>query len=188
MRKDNQNIQLILNACRAGNRAGQKKLYQLFFSYGMSVALRYSGNRVEAEEILNTSFFKVFKKIDQYDSDYEFKKWFRQILINTSIDYHRKFKKFETYSLPESDLIKAEVTNGLENLLYEDLLKIIQKLPPSYRLVFNLHAIDGFKHHEIADQLNINVGTSKSNFFKARKLLQAYIKRDGRVKIYGYGE
>ena len=180
---DKDNIQLIINACKENRRAAQKKLYQLYFSYGMSVALRYASNREEAEEILNESFYKVFKRIAQYDKKYEFKKWFRQILINTSIDYFRKYNKIkQLVSLELEDRYTQDAHHsGIHNLLYEDLLKLIQQLPPSYRLVFNMYALEGYKHHEIADKLNISIGSSKSNYSKARKLLRKIID-EGHVK------
>jgi RNA polymerase sigma-70 factor, ECF subfamily len=184
----NHNISLVILACREGNRAAQKRLYQLYFSYGMSVALRYANARAEAEEILNESFFKVFSKIDQYDENNEFKKWFRSILVNTSIDYHRKYNKLKTISSEKLETSEVDHNIALENLLYDDLLKVIQLLSPGYRVVFNLYAIDGYKHQEIAEQLNISVGTSRSNYAKARKLLQGYLEKMKGVKKISNGE
>ncbi len=186
LEKTNHNISLIIQACRAGNRAAQKRLYQLYFSYGMSIALRYSNAKTEAEEILNESFFKVYSKIDQYDEQFDFKKWFRSILINTSIDYYRKFKKLKIQITDDELAISSssEQNLGWENLLFEDVLKEIQLLPPSYRLVFNLYAIDGYKHQDIAEQLNISVGTSRSNYARARKILQNRLEKNyGKKKI-----
>ena len=182
------NISLIIQACRAGNRAAQKRLYKLFFGYAMSVALRYSSTKSEAEDIMNESFFKVFSKIDQYDERYDFKAWFRTILVNTSIDYHRKYKKLKTYSSEDVLSVETDDNVGWNNLLYEDLLKGIQLLSPAYRLVFNLYVIEGYKHHEIAEQLNISVGTSRSNFARARALLQKYVERQDDVKKISNGE
>jgi len=175
-------IHLLIQACVENRRAGQKKLYQLYLSYGMSVALRYTSNRIEAEEVLNESFFKVFKKINQYDTKYDFKKWFRKIIINTSIDYYRKFKKIDTQELLLDFHEEKEQNDGWDNLLYQDILKHIQKLPPSYRLAFNMYVIEGYKHHEIAEKLNISVGTSKSNYAKARYMLQKHLKTNNAVK------
>lgn len=188
MKETTHNISLIIQACRARNRGAQKRLYQLFFSYGISVALRYSSSRVEAEEILNESFFKVFSKIDQYDDQYEFKKWFRTILVNTSIDYHRKYKKLKTQASDEIMPLDSDDNKGWHNLVYEDILKEIQKLPPGYRLVFNLYAIDGFKHHEIAEQLNISAGSSRSSFARARKILQERLQNNTEIKRASNGE
>lgn len=188
MKDNNHNISLIIQACRSGNRAAQKRLYQLFFGYAMSVALRYTNTKSEAEDILNEGFFKAFSKIDQYDDQYEFKKWFRTILVNTSIDYHRKYKKLKSYPSDEIVPLDSDDNKGWENLLYEDILKEIQHLPPSYRLVFNLYAIDGYKHHEIAEQLNISAGSSRSSFARARKILQERLEKYNGVKKVNNGK
>ncbi|MEL6924758.1 MAG: RNA polymerase sigma factor, partial [Bacteroidota bacterium] len=177
-----------IKACREGNRAGQRKLYELYFSYAMSIALRYTSNRTEAEEVLNDGFYKVFAKIDQYDPNYEFKKWLRSILVNSSIDYFRKYKKYKTEIPGELPSVGSEKNVAWENLLYEDILKHIKLLPPSYRVVFNLYAIDGYKHHEIAEQLNISIGTSKSNYSRARHLLQNYLSKSYDLKRYRNGQ
>ena len=188
MKDRDHNISLIIQACRTGNRAAQKRLYQLYFSYAMSIALRYSSERTEAEEIINESFYKVFSKIDQYDEAYQFKSWFRTILVNTSIDYHRKYKKLKTYSSEELLETETDSNEGFDNLLYEDILKGIQLLSPTYRLVFNLYAIDGYKHHEIAEQLNISVGTSRSNYARARRFLQKLIENYNGTKKVSNGK
>lgn len=184
----NQNISLLILSCKEGNRAAQKRLYQIFFSYGMSVALRYSKTKAEAEEVLNESFFKVFTKIDQYDESNEFKKWFRRILINTSIDYNRKYNKLKTVASEKITSSENDLNEGWDSLLYKDLLKVIQLLTPGYRIVFNLYAIDGYKHQEIAEQLNISVGTSRSNYAKARKLLQEHLENNNTIKKVSNGE
>lgn len=181
-------IQNLLSACLKNDRAAQKELYRTYFSYGMSVALRYASNRKEAEEIFNDAFYKVFKRIEQYNRDYPFKAWFRQILINTSIDYQRKYKKLKPFAALEDQNINESADNfGYDNLVYEDLLEHIQKLPPTYRLVFNMYAIDGLKHHEIASELGISEGTSKSNYSRARKLLQTHILNSYDLNNYRSG-
>ncbi|MCB0639970.1 MAG: sigma-70 family RNA polymerase sigma factor [Lewinella sp.] len=186
--KTDGNIRLIIHNCRAGNRAGQRKLYELYFSYGMSIALRYASNRPEAEEILNEGFLKVFTHLDQYDEAYDFRQWFRRILINTAIDYHRKYKKLNSSPAEQVEPDDFDQNAGWDKLLYDDLLRLIQQLPPRYRLVFNLFALEGLKHHEIAERLNISVGTSKSNYAKARALLQTFVRESGQVKMRNYGK
>ena len=188
MEKKKHNILFIIKACREKNQAAQKKLYQLYFSYGMSVALRYSSTRHEAEEIFNDAFFKVFDKIDRYDEAQDFKQWFRRIIINTSIDYFRKNKKLKMFTSDELIPTDVEQNEGWDNLVYEDVLKYIQRLPPSYRVVFNMYVIEGYKHREIAEQLDISIGTSKSNYAKARQLLQNDLKKRDKVNLYNYGK
>ncbi len=175
---DSPNIQLLIEGCRRGNRASQLKLYEHFYSYGLSITLRYSKNREEALEILNDSFLKAFLKIDQYDSDYPFKPWLRRILINSSIDYHRKYSRLneKIESSPNTELATASYNFALDNLEFDDLIIVLQKLSPAYRLVFTLYVVEGFKHHEIAEKLNISIGSSKSNLAKARIKLKSILQ------------
>ena len=172
------NIQLLIEGCRRGNRASQLKLYQHFYSYGLSITLRYSKNREEALEILNDSFLKAFLKIDQYDSDLPFKPWLRRILINSSIDYHRKYSRLnENLEVtPTTELATASYNFALDNLEFDDLIVVLQKLSPAYRMVFTLYVVEGFKHQEIADKLDIGIGTSKSNLAKARMKLKSILQ------------
>lgn len=175
---DSPNIQLLLEGCRRKNRASQLRLYEHFYAYGLSITLRYSKNREEALEILNDAFLKAFLKIDQYDSDYPFKPWLRRILINSSIDYHRKYSRLvETSDLPHSTEVATATYNyALDNLEFDDLITVLQRLSPAYRLVFTLYVVEGFSHQEIAEKLNISIGTSKSNLSKARVKLKTILE------------
>lgn len=138
----------------------------------MGVCLRYSRTREEAVEIVNDGFIKIFTKLDRYSKGLSFKGWLRRIMINSAIDYFRKNEK-HYHSLDISHgHYEAINENVLDQLAEEDIIAAIQRLPPSYRMVFNLFVIEGFKHEEIANQLNISVGTSKSNLAIARNKLQ----------------
>ncbi|NVK04666.1 MAG: RNA polymerase sigma factor [Flavobacteriia bacterium] len=162
----------VIEACRANDRLAQKELYQHFYGYGMSVAFRYVNDREDAVEILNTSFVKIFKNIGTYDLDKPLKPWIRRIMVNTAIDFLRVRKRIAD----QGDIEMAPEPGAEETitgaLAYEEILKLIQQLSPSYRTVFNLFVIEGYKHEEIADMLNISVGTSKSNLFKAKAHLR----------------
>lgn len=173
----NLQLNLLIDGCRKGNQASQIRLYEHFFSYGMGVCLRFSKSRDEALEIVNDGFLKAFTKIDQYDTDQPFKPWLRRIFINSSIDYYRKYHKL---SEPlEVAFIKQTSTStyndALDNLAYNDLVKIIQKLSPAYRLVFNLYVVEHLSHQEIAEKLNISIGASKSNLSKARQKIKSML-------------
>ncbi len=188
MENKTRNFSLLIRACINGNKAGQRKLYELFYSYGMSICLRYAANKSEAQEILNDGFYKVFTKIDQYDDYKPFKQWFRVILIHASIDYHRKYHKLKPFvELSPNDSDNTVGNEGLDSLLYDDVMEHIQQLPPQYRLVFNLYAIDELSHREIAERLDISIGTSKSNYSKARRKLQEMLMANGNVKLYNHG-
>lgn len=176
--KVNTNIQLLIEGCRRRNRASQIRLYEHFYSYGMAVTLRFSSNRDEAREVLNDGFLKAFVKIHQYDPEQSFKPWFRRILINASIDYHRKYNRLkEPLDLARpSELTSATYNTALDNLEFEDLISVLQQLSPAYRLVFTLFVVEGMSHQEIAEQLDISIGTSKSNLSKARMKLKTILQ------------
>ena len=174
----NLQLQLLIDGCRKGNRASQIRLYEHFFGYGMGVCLRYSRNREEALEIVNDGFHKAFSRIEQYDKEQPFKPWLRRILINAAIDYSRKYHKnkgAKAFTLAREETAATTHNKALENLAFEDLLKIMQKLPDAYRMVFNLYVVEHFSHQEIAEKLNISVGASKSNLAKARKKIKSML-------------
>jgi RNA polymerase sigma-70 factor (ECF subfamily) len=131
---------------------------------------------LDAAGILNDGFFKAFKHISKYETDKAFMPWLGRIITNTAIDYYRTNLKFADHAdITEHEHI-AQVSSVYDQLAYHDLLAMIQKLTPAYRTVFNLYAIDGYTHEEIGEILNISVGTSKSNLFKARQKLQEMLK------------
>ncbi len=172
-------LNILLKKCLKGERRSQKELYKHFYNYGMTVCMHYTANVEEAGEVLNDGFFKVFKNLDRYNFNQPFKAWFRRILINSSIDYYRKYKtksqKLEVVHL------QYESSNYLGNLgeaqlSLDDVMNVIQKLTPAYKMVFNLYVVEGYKHHEIAERLNISVGASKSNLAKAKMKLRELLK------------
>ncbi len=188
MESKTQNIYLLIKACKDGNKAGQRKLYELHYSYGIGICRRYAANTQEAQEMLNDGFYKVFTKIDLYDPNQPFKKWLRAVLVNSAIDYHRKYHKHEPFAELGPNTPEEFVGNeALENLYYEDVLDCVQHLPPRYRLVFNLFAIEDLSHQEIAEKLDISEGTSKSNFFKAKRKLQEIMQQNGYLKLQSHG-
>ena len=141
----------------------------------MSIAMRYVDTKEDAIEILNDGFLKVFTHINSYNDTYDFKPWFKTIMVNTAINFVRKMKKFKV----ETDLEEARnhqlSDHILEKIGYKDLLDLVQALSTSYRTVFNMYVIDGFKHEEIADKLGITVSTSKSNLSRAKERLRDLI-------------
>lgn len=166
----------LIKGCVKQDRKSQKMLYKAFYGFSMAICLRYAGDRDEAAEVMNQGFFKVFTKIETYDSTRPFKAWLGRIMTNVSIDYYRaNLKMAYAEDLEQAEhLYDASVATD-NNLNYNDLLAMVQRLPQGYRTVFNLFAIDGYSHEEIADMLNINIGTSKSNLFKARQKLKQMI-------------
>ncbi|OOG76853.1 RNA polymerase sigma factor [Algoriphagus sp. A40] len=159
------------------NRKAQEALYKLYYSYGMSICLRYTSTRDEAKEILHDGFMVLFSKPEKFDPEQSFKPWFRRVLVNLCINLFNKQQKLVHQTgfeiLPES---KESQPSALDVMQYDELLKLIQRLPPSYRTVFNLYVLDGFSHEEIAVMLDISVGTSKSNLSRAKEKLRELIK------------
>jgi RNA polymerase sigma factor (sigma-70 family) len=177
--EDPQQLNAIIQRCLKGDREAQKVLYEQFYGYAMSICLRYTRAREEAREILNDGFMKVFTRLHQHEDQSSFKAWLRRIMINTAIDHYRKSGKHELHQ--DLDAAAAQVASvhgdALDALSYGELVMMVQQLTPAYRTVFNLYVIDGYTHEEIAAQMGISVGTSKSNLFKAREQLRTLLKR-----------
>lgn len=124
---------------------------------------------------MNDGFVKAFKYLKNFDMDKSFHPWLRRILINCSIDHFKKENKhLLQVELEEASGAESHETQ-LDLITYDEMLEVVRKLSPAYRTVFNLHAIEGYKHEEIAEKLGISVGTSKSNYAKAKKKLQEYM-------------
>lgn len=139
--------------------------------------MRYAHTKDNMVEIVNDGFLKIFKELHSFkpvfeDEEISLKGWIKKIMINTSIDYHRKYYKQQMMSGSQDETtiekIEYHSETAIDKLSYNEIMKKVQSLSPVYRTVFNLHVIDGLTHEEIADQLGISVGTSKSNLFKAK--------------------
>jgi RNA polymerase sigma factor (sigma-70 family) len=169
-----QEIKEIINGCLAGDRRDQELLYRRHSAKLYAVCLQYSGNDEEARDILQEGFIKIFENLQHYKFEGSFEGWIRRITVNTALEKFRS--RHNLYRVDNIDLISepdAEPDNqDYAGLGAEDLLKIIRELPPKYRMVFNLYAIEGYSHKEISEMVNISEGTSKSNLSRARLILQ----------------
>lgn len=172
----------LIAGCIAGNRLAQHYLYQRYYGKMMGICMRYTGNRTEAKEILNFAFLKVFKSLGHYKAEGSFSGWVAKIVFRTTIDHVRSttsYKKKMDFNLSSAQTV---TNTAIDHLATEELFALIQKLPTASRTVFCLYAIDGYKHKEIAKQLNISEGTSKWHLAAARKTLQTLLlnlsKRD----------
>lgn len=184
------NLQLLIEGCRKNNRQSQRRLYEHFYGYGMNICLRYAKDKEEAEEMLNDGFLKALLNIERYDPDYPFRAWLRKILVNSAIDYYRKYQKYHLNFSTDEIIDVADDSSFLPSIdKDDDVLPIIQELPRAYRMVFNLYVFEGYKHHEIAELLNISTGTSKSNLARAKaKLRTLWINKNGdSAKINRHG-
>jgi RNA polymerase sigma-70 factor (ECF subfamily) len=164
----------LIEACLNGNPIAQKVLYDTYSSVLFGICLRYSKKEEEAQDILQDSFIKIFTKLDTYQYTGSFEGWLKRIVTNTSIEYYRK--KINTEQVEEIGFNPYLAVDSDKVLEVEELLRMIQELPEGYRIVFNMYAIDGYTHGEIATKLNISEGTSKSQLSRARAYLQRKLK------------
>lgn len=164
----------IINGCLKRKRKAQKVLFERYHASLMGICMRYSKSKAEAEDILLMGFTQIFKKISTYTGKGSFEGWMRRIIINMAIDNFRKNTRHYFHeSIEESTLDPEYATYIPDNFTMEEILKTIQSLPNGYRIVFNLFAIEGYSHKEIAEKLGITESTSKTQYLKARKKLQA---------------
>lgn len=165
----------IIKQTQQGSSAAFEKIFQKYGSTVYGICLRYSSSTDEASDILQEAFIKVFQRIKLFKFEGSFEGWLKRLTTNCALDYLRANEKyrFDTDSSEMPEHLKPTTSADiLEKLSTDEMLQIITELPPSYRMVFNLYAIDGYKHAEIAKMLNISEGTSKSNLHDARKILQ----------------
>jgi RNA polymerase sigma factor (sigma-70 family) len=170
----------LIAGCIRQERPCQEALYKRFYGKMMGVCLRYAKNRDEARDMLQEGFIKVFGSIRNFAGKGSFEGWVRRIIVNTAVDHLRKNKHeymiVSTVYAREGDIPdpaeEMDEEDAIMNLSEEEILATVQKLSPAYRTVFNLYVLENFSHKEIAEQLNISEGTSKSNLAKARYQLK----------------
>ena len=167
----------LVKKCLEKDPLAQKQLFDSFSRKMMGICLRYTKDVEDAQDVLQIGFVKVFEKLHLFNNEGSLEGWIRKVLVNTALDQIRKNKKFDdNVDLSKVDYSMAtENENVLDQLSANDLLKIIQAMPTGFRTVFNLYAIEGYSHQEIADQLNISINTSKSQYSRARVYLQKII-------------
>jgi RNA polymerase sigma-70 factor (ECF subfamily) len=162
----------IVDGCRRGDRRWQRKLYDVHSSYMLGVCRRYIGDLHHAEEVLSNGFIKVFDKIDQYKGTGNLRAWIKSIMIRESLNFIRSHHA----DMYESDEEVLEFLAGeklfADQVQPEHLIHLIDQLPVGYRTIFNMYTVEGYSHREIAEMLEIEEGTSKSQLSKARKILQ----------------
>ncbi len=166
----------MVRGCIKGQAQHQEALYTKYYRKMFGVCLRYAPNRETAEDILQDGFVKVLKNIGSFQGKGSLEGWIRRVMVNTALELLRK----KSTMYPVVDIEQAvHVDAGwdvVSSMSEQEILTLVQALPVGYRTVFNLFAIEGFSHKEIADQLNISEGTSKSQFARARQTLQENIQ------------
>jgi len=169
--------QELIKGCIAARPKAQKALFDIYAPKLYVVCLRYMKDQMRAQDVLQDTFVKIFAHIGNYKSEGAFEGWLKKIAVNTSLDQLRKDKKLLTdVSLDDVSHKIAHQDYSVEKLMADDLLKLVQALPDGYRTVFNLFAIEGFSHQEIAQQLSISESTSKTQYLRARAYLKERIE------------
>ncbi|MDD4234705.1 MAG: sigma-70 family RNA polymerase sigma factor [Bacteroidales bacterium] len=174
-----ENVDRIVQGCIRGDNNCQRQLYEAVYGKMLGLCLRYASDREEAKDLLHDGFIKVFEKMNNFKHTGSFEGWIRRIIVNNAIDYFRKNKKmyFEFEGEHKFSRLEDDSDNEIEEmkiakLKAERIIELIQELTPSYRTVFNLYVVEDYSHKEIAEMLNISIGTSKSNLAKAKAKLK----------------
>ena len=174
--KDNFDLKLI-ESCRKGDRAAQKVLYDRLAPRMFSLCIRYVGDRDLAQDMLQEGFITLFTRLDSYKGEGSFEGWARKIFVTTVLmELRRKDTLKMSEDLESVRGMKTEVTSQMQNIGYKDLMRLISELPPGFRTVFNMYAIEGSSHKDIGDMLGISETTSRTQLSRARTWLQNKIK------------
>ena len=186
MMKDHQ----IIEGCARHDRKAQQLLYDTYSRFLLGVCLRYASNRAEAEDILQESFLKIFFSIGDFSGTGSFKGWLRKVAVNTAITHYHKNLRYRYYvDIEEYVSMETGMADFEEDFCTADeLFGILNELPAGYRMVFNLYAVEGYKHKEIAMMLKIDTNTSKSQYSRARALIRQKLENLRKLKSRYSGE
>lgn len=167
-----------IDGCVKGDRAAQRKLYEALSPKMFAVCIRYMGDRDSAADILQDGFITLFTKIASYSGEGSFEGWARRIFVNTALMSLRKKDALKiSDELDAAWNISSELPSQVQEMGYKELMRLVETLPTGYRIVFNMYAVEGYSHDEIAKALNISSSTSRSQLLRARKMLQEKIMR-----------
>ncbi len=185
-----QELEHIIKGCVKANRESQKAFYQLYYGFATAICMRYCKSKDDSMEVVNEGFMKIYRELPRFNPRYDnyeasLKGWMKSIFVNTAIDNFRKNNKnYLVTDLEESHFDMEDVgDSAIDKMSYKEIMDLVNQLSPVYKTIFNLFVIDGFKHEEIASQLNISVGTSKSNLSKAKANIQKML-RDAAIQCY----
>jgi RNA polymerase sigma factor (sigma-70 family) len=167
----------LIDGCLRGSQLAQKQLYEKFAGRMMAVCLRYAQTTFEAEDVLQEGFITVFRTLGGFRRECPLEFWIRRIMVNSALRQHRRNAPLVAVSEGEYPETLASEEFTLSNYNFQELLEMVQELAPRYRMVFNLYAIEGYNHKEIGELLGITEGTSKSQYSRARVILQTKLER-----------
>lgn len=173
----------LIKGCISQDASCQRILFEKYAGKMMGVCLRYANDKMEAEDMIQDAFIKVYQYMGQFKFEGAFEGWIRRIVVNTAIRHLEK-KKIRFHDIDDNSLNTPKIeAQAYTHLGEDDLMKLINQLPDGYRLVFNLNVIEGYSHEEIAGILNIQAGTSRSQLVKARKMLQNQILKLQKIAV-----
>jgi len=173
------NEQELVQRVLKGEKAAQKHLFDKFAPQMMTVCNRYSNSQDQAADMLQEGFITVFQKLTQFDGRGSLAGWVRRIMVNSALNVLRKEKKFAFSEEVETATgIESNMTDAISQMAFEEVSSLIQKMPTGYRTVFNMYAIEGYSHKEIANHLNVSESTSKTQYRKAKLYLQKLISEN----------
>jgi RNA polymerase sigma factor (sigma-70 family) len=171
-----EDLKKIIKECASGNIRAQEKLYHMLAPKMFGVCLRYAKDKTEAEDNLQDGFIKVFQNIGRFRHEGSLEGWVRRIMVNVSLEKFRKqhlMHPVEDISIYEETQVSDDI---IAKISAQELMELIQQLPPRYKMVFNLHVMEGMNHKEISGEMKISVGTSKSNLARAREILKRKVE------------
>jgi RNA polymerase sigma factor (sigma-70 family) len=176
--------QQIIEGCARHERKAQKVLYEKYSRLLMGVCMRYASNKAEAEDILQDSFLKIFFRIGEYSGTGSFAGWLRKVVANTAITHYHVNLKYRYYvEIEEYVSVESGVAGFDEDFFTsEELFTVLGELPRGYRMIFNLYAVEGYKHKEIAEMMGIDTNTSKSQYSRARAVIRHKLDKLSKLK------
>ena len=180
-----ESLDALVEGCRRGRPAAQRALYERLGYQLMGVCLRYCPSRPEAEDALQLTFVKIFTRLDQFRNQGSFEAWARRIAVTTSLNlWHQDRQRGPQLEVEEAAEVPHPDGTPFDQLSAEDVVRLLHTLPPGYRTVLNLYAIEGYSHAEIGELLGISEGTSKSQLFRARRLLEERLHQQNHTPLY----
>jgi RNA polymerase sigma factor (sigma-70 family) len=172
----------LVKGCIKGDRLMQRKLYDTYAGKMLVLCNRYCRTSAEAEDILQEAFIKIFSKIDTFRFESQLGGWIRMIVVNSAINHIRKEKDLAfSVEIENANSEENNMSSAISNMNYEELINLVRTLPVGCQAVFNMYAIDGYDHKEISEKLGISIGTSKSQYSRAKTLLQKKLLHQNRV-------
>jgi len=176
----------LIKGCQQGKRLFQQELYRLYHRKMLGVCMRYTNQQHDAEDVLQEAFIKVFKHIKGFKGKGSFEGWIRRIMVHTAIEHYRKRSRYFMVDIDQAYEVELSA-DQLSMMSQDEILELIKTLPVGYRTVFNLYAIEGYAHKEIAEMLGISIGTSKSQFSRAKAILKDKLAQVGHVRNWAAG-